>query len=187
MQTRDFPPTRKSILASGHVKPVGPHQCITCSASVQAFHTRLTVASKTRVTTRSCFLAAVIVSLVTGILLIWKLLGVRTSFGSGHGCVEKRGNRREHPFWILQKRKMIGAREHGQLSVRNQSEHFHSVFGLHGVMISDRDQDRHFVFIASLLPSMPPDLQAYRNSLPCRPSSRSEVPRRAPALMGKGS
>src|ERR687895_1494746 len=51
MQTRDVPPSRKSILASGDVKPVGPHQRITCSGSLQALHTSSTGAPKTRVTT----------------------------------------------------------------------------------------------------------------------------------------
>src|SRR5215831_9164987 len=56
MQTRDVPPSRKSILATGDVKPFGPHQRFTCSGSLQAFHTLSTGASKMRVTTRSFFL-----------------------------------------------------------------------------------------------------------------------------------
>src|SRR5688500_9731845 len=55
MQTSEAPPSRKSISASGQVKPVGPHHCITCSESLQALHTCSTGASKTRVTTRSRF------------------------------------------------------------------------------------------------------------------------------------
>src|SRR3712207_3391750 len=51
MQTSEVPPSRKSILATGAVKPVGPHQRITRSGSDQAFHTSSTGASKTRVTT----------------------------------------------------------------------------------------------------------------------------------------
>src|SRR4030095_3595776 len=62
MQTSDTPPTRKSILAIGQVKPVGPHQRLTCSGSVQAFHTRSTGASKTRLKTRSRF---------SPLLLVW--------------------------------------------------------------------------------------------------------------------
>src|SRR6202163_4139865 len=51
MQRRDFPPTRKSILQTGAVKPFGPHHCITYFASVHAFQTNSRGASKTLVTT----------------------------------------------------------------------------------------------------------------------------------------
>src|ERR1700758_2390926 len=51
MQKRDFPPTRKSILQAGEVKPFGPHHCITYFGSVHAFQTNSRGASKTRVTT----------------------------------------------------------------------------------------------------------------------------------------
>src|SRR6185312_3806735 len=51
MQTRDFPPTRKSILQTGAVKPFGPHHCITYFGSVHAFQTNSRGASKTLVTT----------------------------------------------------------------------------------------------------------------------------------------
>src|SRR5687767_7742175 len=61
MQTSDVPPTRKSILASGQVKPSTPHHCITYSGSLQAFHTSSTGASKTRVTTRSRFSGPVLI------------------------------------------------------------------------------------------------------------------------------
>src|ERR1700683_548832 len=37
MQQRNFPPTRKSILQTGAVKPFGPHHCITDCGSVHAF------------------------------------------------------------------------------------------------------------------------------------------------------
>src|SRR5829696_6534347 len=53
MHTTDAPPTRKSISALGEVNPVGPHQLLTYSGSLQAFHTSSTVESKTRVTTTS--------------------------------------------------------------------------------------------------------------------------------------
>src|SRR5213593_2296648 len=53
MQTSDDAPSRKSIRATGEVKPVGPHQRLTYSGSFQAFQTCSTDASKTRVTTRS--------------------------------------------------------------------------------------------------------------------------------------
>src|SRR6476660_9539210 len=53
MQTRDEPPTRKSILATGEVKPFGPHQRMTYSGSLQTFQTRSAGALNTRVTTRS--------------------------------------------------------------------------------------------------------------------------------------
>src|SRR5579863_5952819 len=51
MQKRDFPPTRKSILQTGAVKPLGPHHCITYFGSVHAFQTNSRGASKTLVTT----------------------------------------------------------------------------------------------------------------------------------------
>src|ERR1035441_7976297 len=51
MQQRSFPPTRKSILQTGEVKPFGPHHCITYFGSVYAFQTNSRGASKTLVTT----------------------------------------------------------------------------------------------------------------------------------------
>src|SRR5208283_6217887 len=51
MQQRNFPPTRKSILQTGEVKPFGPHHCITYFGSVHAFHTNSRGASKILVTT----------------------------------------------------------------------------------------------------------------------------------------
>src|SRR5499425_361615 len=51
MQKRNFPPTRKSILQTGAVKPFGPHHCFTYCGSVHAFQTNSRGASKTRVTT----------------------------------------------------------------------------------------------------------------------------------------
>src|SRR6202050_3317920 len=51
MQQRNFPPTRKSILQTGDVKPFGPHHCITYFGSVHAFQTNSRGASKTLVTT----------------------------------------------------------------------------------------------------------------------------------------
>src|SRR6202007_510469 len=51
MQQRNFPPTRKSILQTGAVKPLGPHHCITYFGSVHAFQTNSRGASKTRVIT----------------------------------------------------------------------------------------------------------------------------------------
>src|SRR6202042_2000242 len=51
MQKRDFPPTRKSILQTGAVKPFGPHHCITYFGSVHALQTNSRGASKTLVTT----------------------------------------------------------------------------------------------------------------------------------------
>src|SRR3984885_2067533 len=49
MQQRSFPPTRKSILQTGAVKPFGPHHCMMYFASVHAFQTNSRGASKTRV------------------------------------------------------------------------------------------------------------------------------------------
>src|SRR6201996_5618333 len=51
MQQRNFPPTRKSILQTGAVKPLGPHHCITYLGSVHAFQTSSRGASKILVTT----------------------------------------------------------------------------------------------------------------------------------------
>ena len=49
MQTSDISPSRKSMLATGHVKPSGPHHCFTISGSTHAFQTVLSGASKPRV------------------------------------------------------------------------------------------------------------------------------------------
>src|SRR5271156_561132 len=51
MQQRNLPPTRKSILQTGEVKPFGPHHCITYFGSVHAFQTSSRGALNTRVTT----------------------------------------------------------------------------------------------------------------------------------------
>src|ERR1700693_4616005 len=51
VQMRYFPPTRKSILQTGEVKPFGPHHCITYFGSVHAFQTSSRGASNTLVTT----------------------------------------------------------------------------------------------------------------------------------------
>src|ERR1051326_9204533 len=51
MQHRSFPPTRKSILQTGALKPFGPHHCITYFGSVHAFQTNSRGASKTLLTT----------------------------------------------------------------------------------------------------------------------------------------
>src|SRR6202453_2450503 len=51
MQQRSFPPTRKSILQTGEVKPFGPHHCMMYFASVHAFQTNSRGASKILVTT----------------------------------------------------------------------------------------------------------------------------------------
>src|SRR3984957_17561077 len=51
MQKRNCPPTRKSILQTGEVKPLGPHHCITYFGSVHAFQTNSRGASKILVTT----------------------------------------------------------------------------------------------------------------------------------------
>src|SRR6202167_3853291 len=51
MQQRNFPPTRKSILQTGAVKPFGPHHCMMYFGSVHAFQTNSRGASKTLVTT----------------------------------------------------------------------------------------------------------------------------------------
>src|SRR6202167_123284 len=51
MQQRSFPPTRKSILQTGEVKPFGPHHCVMYFGSVHAFQTSSRGASKILVTT----------------------------------------------------------------------------------------------------------------------------------------
>src|SRR5271165_1642138 len=69
MQQRSFPPTRKSILQTGEVKPFGPHHCITYFGSVHAFQTNSRGASKTLVTTiRSISLAVFFV--ISGLLFL---------------------------------------------------------------------------------------------------------------------
>src|SRR5439155_24790813 len=55
MQQRNFPPTRKSIVQYGAVKPFGPHHCITYCGSVHAFQTNARGASKTLVITIRSF------------------------------------------------------------------------------------------------------------------------------------
>src|SRR5260370_11382040 len=55
MQQRNFPPTRKSILQNGAVKPFGPHHCITYCGSVHAFQTNAPGAAKTLVITIRSF------------------------------------------------------------------------------------------------------------------------------------
>src|ERR1700733_8461617 len=49
MQQRNFPPTRKSTLHTGAVKPFGPHHCMMYFGSVHAFQTSSRGASKTLV------------------------------------------------------------------------------------------------------------------------------------------
>src|SRR6202041_444838 len=51
MQQRNFPPTRKSILQKGAVKPFGPHHCITYFGLVHASQTNARGASKILVIT----------------------------------------------------------------------------------------------------------------------------------------
>src|ERR1700722_11389166 len=51
MQQRSFPPTRKTILQTGAVKPFGPHHCMMYFGSVHAFQTNSRGTSKTLVTT----------------------------------------------------------------------------------------------------------------------------------------
>src|ERR1700685_1954457 len=51
MQQRSFPPTRKSILQTGEVKPFGPHHCMMYFGSVHAFQTNSRGASKILATT----------------------------------------------------------------------------------------------------------------------------------------
>src|SRR6201997_2185147 len=78
MQQRNFPPTRKSILQTGAVKPFGPHHCITYFGSVHAFQTNSRGASKIRVTTiRSISLT---VFLAISNLLFFHLLHNRIQF-----------------------------------------------------------------------------------------------------------
>src|ERR1041384_377725 len=64
-----MPPGRKSILHDTILKPFGPHQCIRCSHSVNAFQTRSRGASKTREITNS-FTAAAVSFLAATLLLL---------------------------------------------------------------------------------------------------------------------
>src|SRR5580698_6101673 len=69
MQQRSFPPTRKSILQTGEVKPFGPHHCMMYFGSVHAFQTNSRGASKTLVTTiRSISLT--VFSVISGLLFL---------------------------------------------------------------------------------------------------------------------
>src|ERR1700720_1343720 len=69
MQKRDFPPTRRSILQTGEVKPFGPHHCITYFGSVHAFHTNSRGASKILVTTiRS--VSFIVLFVISGLLFL---------------------------------------------------------------------------------------------------------------------
>src|SRR5688572_14336910 len=64
MQNKNLPPSRKSILHNGEVKPVGPHQRITYSGSVHALQTSSIGASKVRVMTRSRFFTRSVASVI---------------------------------------------------------------------------------------------------------------------------
>src|SRR5580704_9374990 len=69
VQMRYCPPTRKSILQTGEVKPFGPHHCITYFGSVHAFQTNSRGASQILVTTiRSISLAVFFV--ISGLLFL---------------------------------------------------------------------------------------------------------------------
>src|SRR5579863_6392503 len=69
MQQRKFPPTRKSILQTGAVKPFGPHHCMTYLGSVHAFQTNSRGASKALVTTiRS--ISFTVLFVISGLLLL---------------------------------------------------------------------------------------------------------------------
>src|SRR5580658_8851453 len=69
MQQRSFPPTRKSILQTGAVKPFGPHHCMMYFGSVHAFQTNSRGASKTLVITiRSTSLT--VFSAISGLLFL---------------------------------------------------------------------------------------------------------------------
>src|SRR5438093_1900171 len=67
MQKRYLPPTRRSILMKGAVKPSGPHHRFARSGSVHAFHTASRGASNTR-TIVSSFLF--LVWLISSVLLV---------------------------------------------------------------------------------------------------------------------
>src|ERR1700723_3921039 len=55
MQQRNFPPTRKSILQTGAVKPFAPHHCITYFGLVHTSQTKARGAPKTLVITIRSF------------------------------------------------------------------------------------------------------------------------------------
>src|SRR5580692_522679 len=69
MQQRNFPPTRKSILQKGMVKPFGPHHCITYFGSVHAFQTNSRGASKTLVITIGS-VSLTVFSVISGLLFL---------------------------------------------------------------------------------------------------------------------
>src|SRR5262245_286086 len=64
MQIRRLPPIRKSMLATGTVKPLGPYQFLKCSGSVHICHIKLTLASKVRSTTTESSFAMVALLIV---------------------------------------------------------------------------------------------------------------------------
>src|SRR5262245_43289634 len=83
MHTSETPPSRKSILATGDVKLVGPHQVLTCSASLHAFQTRSTGTSKVRVNVKSLvfsFCALVFAARSTRTMAMLKLNLAMSSF-----------------------------------------------------------------------------------------------------------
>src|SRR5437879_13250172 len=67
MQKRYLPPTRRSILMNGAVKPSGPHHRFARSGSVHAFHTASRGASNTRTIVSSFLL---LVWLISSVLLV---------------------------------------------------------------------------------------------------------------------
>src|SRR5262245_50194419 len=69
MHIRRLPPIRKSMLATGTVKPFGPYQFLKCSGSVHICHIKPTLASKVRsITTESSF--AMVALLIVCLLFI---------------------------------------------------------------------------------------------------------------------
>src|SRR5579864_7571092 len=69
MQQRSFPPTRKSILQTGEVKPFGPHHRMMYFGSVHAFQTNSRGASKTLVITiRS--VSCTVLFVISGLLFL---------------------------------------------------------------------------------------------------------------------
>src|SRR6202142_3666860 len=69
MQQRSLPPTRKSILQTGAVKPFGPHHCMMYFGSVHAFQTSSRGASKILVMTiRS--ISLIVFSVISDLLFL---------------------------------------------------------------------------------------------------------------------
>jgi len=63
------PPGRRSMLHTGEVKPLGPHQCFMCSGSVQTWKTSSRGAAKVREITKSLSATSVVDALRVAVMV----------------------------------------------------------------------------------------------------------------------